>query len=124
MKKSSVGTRVGGADFNYRAGRSVLRDTRVLMVEKGSSMQAYTHGPILYKFAVDDLASEVKKDGGWSKGSGLCPGGRIIQDVEKVSVFFLPRQQLYVVVKKKKTIFIFQISVKMISQRSTCIILV
>uniref|UniRef100_A0A3P9IC22 SLC2A4 regulator n=1 Tax=Oryzias latipes TaxID=8090 RepID=A0A3P9IC22_ORYLA len=86
LKKSSVGTRVGGADFNYRAGRSVLRDTRVLMVEKGSSMQAYTHGPILYKFAVDDLASEVKKDGCWSKGSGLCPGGRIIQDVEKTGL--------------------------------------
>uniref|UniRef100_A0A3P9JWV5 Si:rp71-79p20.2 n=1 Tax=Oryzias latipes TaxID=8090 RepID=A0A3P9JWV5_ORYLA len=86
LKKSSVGTRVGGADFNYRAGRSVLRDTRVLMVEKGSSMQAYTHGPILYKFAVEDLASEVKKDGCWSKGSGLCPGGRIIQDVEKTGL--------------------------------------
>lgn len=85
LEKSSVGTRVGGADFNYRAGRSVLRDTRVLMVEKSSSMQAYTHGPILYKFAVDDLASEVKKD--WSKGSGLTPGGRILQDTEKVCLF-------------------------------------
>ncbi|XP_024148948.1 zinc finger protein 704 isoform X1 [Oryzias melastigma] len=84
LEKSSVGTRVGGADFNYRAGRSVLRDTRVLMVEKSSSMQAYTHGPILYKFAVDDLTSEVKKD--WSKGSGLTPGGRILQDTEKTGL--------------------------------------
>ncbi|XP_072222698.1 zinc finger protein 704 isoform X1 [Leuresthes tenuis] len=84
FEKSSVGTRVGGADFNCRVGRSVLRDTRVPMVEKSSSMPAYTQGPVLYTFVMDGgLTAEVKNERTPSKGNGVPPGARILQDVEK-----------------------------------------
>lgn len=90
LEKSSVGTRVGGADFNYRAGRSVLRDSRVPMVEKSGPMPAYTNGPVLYKFVMNGgSAAEVKGERNSVKGNGLSPGGRILHDVEKVSVVYL-----------------------------------
>ncbi|XP_041859936.1 zinc finger protein 704 isoform X2 [Melanotaenia boesemani] len=83
LEKSSVGTRVGGGDFNCRVGRSVLRDSRVPMVEKNSSMPACTHGPILYKFVMEGSTAEVKNERTSSKGNGVSLGGRIIQDMEK-----------------------------------------
>lgn len=83
LEKSSVGTRVGGADFNCRAGRSVLRDSQ----EKNGPVPAYTNGPVLYKFVIDGgSAAEVKGEGTYSKGNGFSPVGRILHDVEKVSV--------------------------------------
>lgn len=88
LEKSSVETRVGvgGAAFNCRAGRSVLRDTRVPTVEKSGPMPAYTHGPVLYKFVMDvGSAAEVKSERTSPKGNGLSPGGRILHDMEKVS---------------------------------------
>lgn len=86
LEKSSVGTRVGGTDFNCRAGRSVLRDARVPTVERSGPMPAYTHGPVLYKFVMDaSSAADVKSERSSSKGNGLSPGGRILHDMEKVS---------------------------------------
>lgn len=88
LEKSSVGTRVGvGADFNCRAGRSVLRDTRVpTTVEKNGPMPAYTNGPVLYKFVMDGgSAVEVKGERSSSKGNG-----RILHDMEKVSTVYPP----------------------------------
>ncbi|XP_030279068.1 SLC2A4 regulator isoform X1 [Sparus aurata] len=80
LEKSSVGTRVGGADFNCRAGRSVLRDSQ----EKNGPVPAYTNGPVLYKFVIDGgSAAEVKGEGTYSKGNGFSPVGRILHDVEK-----------------------------------------
>ncbi|XP_019112028.1 SLC2A4 regulator isoform X1 [Larimichthys crocea] len=84
LEKSSVGTRVGvGADFNCRAGRSVLRDTRVpTTVEKNGPMPAYTNGPVLYKFVMDGgSAVEVKGERSSSKGNG-----RILHDMEKTGL--------------------------------------
>ncbi|XP_020485182.1 zinc finger protein 704 isoform X2 [Labrus bergylta] len=87
MEKSSVGTRVGGSDFNYRAGLSVLRNIRVPAVEKNSPMPAYTNGPVLYKFVMDGgSATEVKSEGISSNASGLSPGGRILHEVEKTDM--------------------------------------
>lgn len=87
LDKSSVGTRVGGVDVKYRSGRSVLRDTKVSVVENGSLMPAFTHGSVLYKFAMEgSSAAEVKNERTSSKANGLSPGGRILQDIEKVSV--------------------------------------
>ncbi|XP_060913136.1 zinc finger protein 704 [Labrus mixtus] len=87
MEKSSVGTRVGGSDFNYRAGLSVLRNIRVPPVEKNSPMPAYTNGPVLYKFVMDGgSAAEVKSEGISSNASGLSPGGRILHEVEKTDM--------------------------------------
>ncbi|XP_040911117.1 SLC2A4 regulator isoform X1 [Toxotes jaculatrix] len=86
LEKPSVGTRVavGGADFNCRAGRSLLRDTRVPTVEKSGPMPAYTNGPVLYKFVMDvGSATEVKSEKTSPKGNGLSPGGRILHDMEK-----------------------------------------
>lgn len=82
----SVGTGVGGADFNCRTGRSVLRDTRVPSVEKSGSMSAYANGPVHYKTVMDGVsAAEVKSERTSLKGNGLSLGGRILHDVEKVS---------------------------------------
>lgn len=90
LEKSSVATRVGGADFNCRAGRSVLRDTRVPTVEKNGPMPAYTNGHVLYKFVMDGgSTAEVKGERSSSKGNGLSPSGRILHDVEKVSAVYL-----------------------------------
>lgn len=84
LEKSSAGTRVGGADFHCRAGRSVLRDTRIPTMEKSVSVPAYTHGPVLYKFVVDGgSVEELKSDRTSSKGNRLPPGGRILHDTEK-----------------------------------------
>lgn len=89
LEKSSVGTRVGGADFNCRAGRSVLRDTRVPTMEKNGPMPAYTNGPVLYKFVMDGgSAAEVKSEPTSPKANGLSPGGRTSHDVEKVSAVY------------------------------------
>ncbi|XP_045913635.1 zinc finger protein 704 isoform X1 [Micropterus dolomieu] len=87
VDKSSVGTRVGGGDFNCRAGRSVLRDTRVPTVETNSPVLAYQNGPILYKFVMDGgSVAEVKREITSPKGNGLSPGGRILHDVEKTGL--------------------------------------
>lgn len=86
LEKSSVGTRIGGADFNCRTGRSVLRDTRVSMVEKSGSMPVCTHRQVLYTFVTDGgSAAEAKTDRTSPKGNGLPPDGRILNDMEKVS---------------------------------------
>ncbi len=87
LEKSSVGTGVRGADFNYRLGRSVLRDT-----EKNGPMPAFTNGPVLYKFVMDAVgsAAEVKGERTSAKGNGLSPGGRVLHDVEKVSAVYSP----------------------------------
>ncbi|XP_034446832.1 zinc finger protein 704 isoform X1 [Hippoglossus hippoglossus] len=89
-EKSSVGTRVGGgvgADFNCRAGRSVLRDARVLTAEKsGPVMPVYTHGPVLYKFVMDVSAAEVKSGRTPGEGSAPAPGARIMYDAEKTGL--------------------------------------
>lgn len=80
----SVGTGVGGADFNCRTGRSVLRDTRVPAVEKSGSMLAYANGPVPYKTVMDGISTaEVKSERTSLKGNGLSLGGRILHDVEK-----------------------------------------
>lgn len=86
VEKSSVGTGVGGADFNCRTGRSVLRDTRVPSVEKNGSMSAYTNGAVPYKNVMDGgSAVEIKSERTPLKGNGLFLGGRLLHDVEKVS---------------------------------------
>ncbi|XP_028265105.1 zinc finger protein 704 isoform X1 [Parambassis ranga] len=87
LEKSSVGTRIGGADFNCRTGRSVLRDTRVSMVEKSGSMPVCTHRQVLYKFVTDGgSAVEAKTERTSPKGNGLPPGGRIMNDMEKTDL--------------------------------------
>ncbi|XP_026009554.1 zinc finger protein 704 isoform X1 [Astatotilapia calliptera] len=84
VEKSSVGTGAGGADFNCRTGRSVLRDTRVPSVEKTGSMSAYTNGAVPYKNVMDGgLAAEIKSERTPLKGNGLSLGGRLLHDVEK-----------------------------------------
>lgn len=86
LDKPLVGTRVGGADCNCRAGRSVLRDTRVPTVEKSGPVPAYTNGPVFYKFVMDGgSVAEVKSEKTSPKGNGLSLGGRIMLDMEKVS---------------------------------------
>lgn len=72
-------TRVGGgagADFNYRAGCSVLRSTRVSVVERNSPMPVYTNGAVYCGFVME---AEVKGE----RTSGPAPGARIVYDVEK-----------------------------------------
>ncbi|XP_035512619.1 SLC2A4 regulator isoform X1 [Morone saxatilis] len=88
LEKSPVGARVGGADFNCRAGRSVLRDTRVPTVERNGPTPAYTtNGSVLYKFVMDGgSAAEVKGEQSYSKGNGLSPAGRISHDMEKTGL--------------------------------------
>ncbi|XP_074537381.1 zinc finger protein 704 isoform X1 [Halichoeres trimaculatus] len=87
VEKSSVGTRVGGADFNCRAGRSVLRDSRVPTVERNGPMPAYTNGAVLCKFVMDGgSVTEVKSERSSSKVNGHTPGGRILFEVEKTSL--------------------------------------
>lgn len=84
LEQTSVGTRVGGADFNYRPGRSVLCDTRVPTAEKNGPMPVYTHGPVFYKLLMDGgSVSGVKGERTSPKGNG-----RILHEVEKVSAFF------------------------------------
>ncbi|XP_059188451.1 zinc finger protein 704 isoform X1 [Centropristis striata] len=84
LEQPSVGTRIGGADFNCRAGRSVLRDARVPSVEKNGPKPVYTNGPIFYKFVMDGgSVAEVKGERTSLNGHGLSPGGRILHDVEK-----------------------------------------
>lgn len=78
LEKPLPGTRVGGADFNCRAGRSVLHDTRVHTVEKS--------GPVHYKHVMDGGSVAVKSEKVSPKGNGASPGVRILQDMEKVSV--------------------------------------
>lgn len=96
LEKSSVGTRLGGADFNCRAaGRSVLRDARVPTAnERGGpgAPAAYSNGHVFYKLVMDGgSAAEVKGERTSTKGNGLYPGGRVaLHDVEKVSTFVPP----------------------------------
>lgn len=78
LEKPLAGTRVGGADFNCRPGRSVLHETRIHTAERG--------GPVLYKHAVDGGYVAVKSEKVFLKGNGLSPGGRTLHDAEKVSV--------------------------------------
>ncbi|XP_074500181.1 zinc finger protein 704 isoform X2 [Sebastes fasciatus] len=66
----------GGADFNYRAGCSVLRSTRVSVVERNSPMPVYTNGAVYCEFVME---AEVKGE----RTSGPAPGARIVYDVEK-----------------------------------------
>ncbi|KAF7209989.1 zinc finger protein 704 isoform X2 [Nothobranchius furzeri] len=74
FEKSSVGTSVGVADFNYRAGRSGLLDARFVPV--------YGQGPVLYKFVTDGgSTTEVKNERTSSKGNGQA-----LQDVEKAGL--------------------------------------
>lgn len=83
LEKSLVGTRVGGADFNCRAGRAVLRDARVPTLERNGPLSGYTNGPVHHKFVLDGGSpAEVRGGRISSKGNGLC---RILQDMEKVS---------------------------------------
>lgn len=87
LDKSSVGSRVGGADFNCRAGRSVLRDSRVPTADRSGPMPAYTNGSVLYKFVMDGgMVAEVKSEKSFPKGNGLTPGGRILHDMEKTGL--------------------------------------
>ncbi|AWP09789.1 putative SLC2A4 regulator [Scophthalmus maximus] len=93
LEQSSAGTRVGvgGADFNCRAGRSVIRDSRVAAVERRSGpMPAYTHGPVLYKFVMDvgstAAAAETKSERTPAEGTGPSPGGRLVRDAEKTGL--------------------------------------
>ncbi|XP_037540394.1 zinc finger protein 704 [Nematolebias whitei] len=84
FEKSSVGTSVGVADFNYRTGRSVLFDSRVpVVVEKnGSVLPAYTQGPVFYKFVMDGgSTAEVK-----SERTSSSSKGRILPDLEKAGL--------------------------------------
>lgn len=87
FEKSSIGTSVGVADFNYRTGRSVLLDSRIpVAVEKSSSVvPAYAQAPVFYKFVMDggSTAAGVKSERTSSSSKG---SGRIFPDVEKVSV--------------------------------------
>lgn len=86
FEKSSVGTSVGVADYNYRSGRSVLFDSRVpVVVEKNVSVNpAYTQGPVFYKLVMDGgSTAEVKSERTSSSSKGH---GRILPDLEKVSV--------------------------------------
>ncbi|CAN9515523.1 unnamed protein product [Ophioblennius macclurei] len=102
LEKSSVGTRVGvvggvgggggAADFNCRAGRSVLRDARVVpaAVEKGSCTPTYAHGTVLYKFVTNDSGGGCNgpvADGRYERsspqGNRPFPGGRTFHDGEK-----------------------------------------
>ncbi|KAL6119083.1 slc2a4rg [Pungitius sinensis] len=69
-----VGTRVVGADFGCRAGRSVLRDNRVPAAETGGPVPVCANGPVFYK---------CRTDGGCARGTGPSPGGRMFHDVEK-----------------------------------------
>ncbi|XP_042264853.1 zinc finger protein 704 isoform X2 [Thunnus maccoyii] len=87
LDKPLVGTRVGGADFHCRAGRSVLRDTRVPTVEKSGPMPAFTNGPVFYQIVMDGgSAAEVKSEKTSPKGNGLSLGGRILLDMEKTGL--------------------------------------
>lgn len=82
LEQTSVGTRVGGADFNYRPGRSVLCDTRVPTAEKNGPMPVYTHGPVFYKLLMDGgSVSGVKGERTSPKGNG-----RILHEVEKTGL--------------------------------------
>lgn len=83
LEKPLAGTRVGGPDFSCRAGRSVLHDTRVHTVEKS--------GPVLYKHAMDGGCAALKSEKVSPKGNGLSPGGRVLHDMDKVSVFWCRR---------------------------------
>ncbi|XP_034552225.1 zinc finger protein 704 isoform X2 [Notolabrus celidotus] len=86
VEKSSVGTvgtRVSGADFNYRAGLTVLRDSRVPSVERHGPMPAYTTGgPVLCTFVMDGSSATE----GRSERSSSKVNGRILHDVEKTSL--------------------------------------
>lgn len=85
LEKSSVGSRVGGAEFNCRTGRSVLRDARVPTLERNGALPAYTNGPAPYNLVLDGGSPlEVKGVRTSSKGNGLSPGGRLLH-MEKVS---------------------------------------
>ncbi|KAI9530590.1 hypothetical protein NQZ68_000080 [Dissostichus eleginoides] len=82
LEQTSVGTRVGGADFNYRPGRSVLCDTRVPTAEKNGPMPVYTHGPVFYKLLMDGgSVSGVKGEQTSPKGNG-----RILHEMEKTGL--------------------------------------
>ncbi|KAK5863720.1 hypothetical protein PBY51_000729 [Eleginops maclovinus] len=82
LEQTSVGTRVVGADFNYRAGRSVLCDTRVPTVEKNGPMPVFTNGPVFYKLLMDGRSVSGVK------GERISPNGngRILHDVEKTGL--------------------------------------
>lgn len=71
---------VGGVDFSYRTGRSVLR----ISPEKHGPRPVYSHGSVLYTFVVDP-AAEGKGEKTSPKGNGLQSGGRLLHS-EKVTV--------------------------------------
>ncbi|KAM7404861.1 hypothetical protein PAMP_012172 [Pampus punctatissimus] len=80
LDKPLVGTRVGVADFNCRAGRSVLRETRVPSMEKNGP----SNGPVFYKYVIDGgSTAEVKSEKTSRKGNGLSLNGQILLDMEK-----------------------------------------
>lgn len=88
VEKSTTGTRAGGAGINCRAGRSVLCDARVPILERNGPLPAYTNGPGPYKCSPDGGPPiEAKSLRTSFKGNGISPGGRISLDMEKVSVF-------------------------------------
>lgn len=87
VEKSTTGARVGGAGINCRAGRSVLCDARVSILERNGPLLAYTNGPGPYKCSPDGGPPvEAKSPRTSFKGNGISPGGRISLDMEKVSV--------------------------------------
>lgn len=86
LEKSSAGTRVGGADFHCRPGRSVLRDARVSTLDGRGFLSVYPNGPVSCKFSPDGGSpAEVKGVRTSPKGTGLSAGGRLWHDTEKVS---------------------------------------
>nr|XP_020463734.1 SLC2A4 regulator isoform X2 [Monopterus albus] len=89
LEKPSVGTRVGvgGADFNCRAGRTVIHENRAPTVEKSGPVPAYTNRPVAYKSVMNGgSVAEVRRERTSPKGNGLVLGGRILQDMEKNGV--------------------------------------
>ncbi|XP_076023032.1 zinc finger protein 704 isoform X2 [Genypterus blacodes] len=84
LDKSSVGIRVGGADFNCRSGRSVVCDSRVPAVEQSGPIPACTNGPVIYTLVMDGgSVVEGKSQKPPPKGNGRSTGGGVLHDAEK-----------------------------------------
>lgn len=76
-------SRVGGVDYSYRTGRSVLRDTS----DKHGPKPAYTHAPVLYTFVMDGgSAAESKGKKTSPKGNGLSSFGQTLHERAKIDL--------------------------------------